>query len=71
MAIQDPPIHMQWDFRNGISQFDKDVLKSYTKSGNTVAYMVWPVLYLHANGPLLCKGVAQGTTPVKSNESEV
>jgi hypothetical protein len=25
-----------------------------------VDYIVWPPLYLHENGPLLCKGVAQG-----------
>ncbi|XP_061164346.1 cingulin-like [Saccostrea echinata] len=71
MVIQNPPIYMQWDFRSGISEFDKDVLKSYTKCGNTVAFMVWPVLYLHKDGPLLSKGVAQGTNRVISNESEV
>lgn len=71
MVIQDPPIFMEWDLTNGVSNFDKDLLKSYTKTGNTVEYLVWPVLYLHKNGPLLCKGVAQGHNKTISNESEV
>jgi hypothetical protein len=40
--------------------FDTSVFKAYTKSGKFVDYIVWPPLYLHENGPLLCKGVAQG-----------
>jgi hypothetical protein len=39
---------------------DTSVFKTYTKSGEFVDYIVWPPLYLHENGPLLCKGVAQG-----------
>lgn len=62
---------MEWGFKKGISDFNKDVLKSYTKTGNTVAYMVWPALFLHRDGPLLCKGIAQGVDHMVSNESEV
>ena len=71
MAIQEPPVHMEWGFKKGISDFNKDVLKSYTKTGNTVAFMVWPALFLHRDGPLLCKGIAQGVDHMVSNESEV
>ncbi|XP_053399057.1 trichohyalin-like [Mercenaria mercenaria] len=59
MAIQDPPVVFGPDVYRG-DTFDTDVYKAYTKNGNTVAYVVWPALLLHANGPVLCKGVAQG-----------
>ncbi|XP_052791538.1 interaptin-like [Mya arenaria] len=42
-------------------QFSKDLFKAYTKRGNLVEFYVWPVIYLHENGPLLAKGIAQGT----------
>jgi hypothetical protein len=41
-------------------QFDTDSFRHYTKSGSTVDYVVWPVLFLHEGGPIICKGVAQG-----------
>jgi hypothetical protein len=49
---------MDVNFPEGTT-LDKSVLKEYTVSGDTIAFLVWPVLYLHKGGPLLCKGVAQ------------
>jgi hypothetical protein len=49
---------MEINFPNG-TPLDKNVLKEYTVSGDTIAFLVWPVLYLHKDGPILCKGVAQ------------
>jgi hypothetical protein len=40
-------------------RFDKNIFKEYTKSGPTVDFVVWPALYLHENGPLVGKGVAE------------
>lgn len=59
MRVQDPPVHMEWDFKHG-DKFDHDRLRSYTKGGDKVDYVVWPILYLHKGGPMLAKGVAQG-----------
>lgn len=59
MRVQDPPVHIEWDFPVG-SDFDSNRFRSYTKGGNYVSFVVWPVLYLHENGPLLAKGVVQG-----------
>ena len=59
MRVQDPPVHMKWDFGED-EDFDTNIMRSYTKSGKFVSYVVWPVLYLHENGPLLAKGVVQG-----------
>lgn len=45
----------------GKGPFRKDVYKEYTKSGRYLDYVVWPVMFLHEGGPILVKGVAQGT----------
>lgn len=41
--------------------FNKVLFKDYTARGIYTEYVVWPVMFLHKNGPLLGKGVAQGT----------
>ncbi|CAG2188728.1 unnamed protein product [Mytilus edulis] len=41
------------------SPIDKNTYKEFVKSGDSVAYVVWPALFLHNGGPLLYKGVVQ------------
>jgi len=41
--------------------FNKTWFKEYTQRGMFMKFIVWPYMLLHENGPLLCKGVAQGT----------
>ncbi|XP_052219023.1 uncharacterized protein LOC127836424 [Dreissena polymorpha] len=41
--------------------FDRNVFKEYTRRGAFIDFIVWPVIYLHQGGPMLGKGVAQGT----------
>ncbi|XP_052794308.1 uncharacterized protein LOC128227634 isoform X1 [Mya arenaria] len=60
MCIQDPPVVLSPDVTHG-ANFDTDFYKAYTKSGPLVDYVVWPALCLHEKGPLLCKGIAQGS----------
>ncbi|KAK3594526.1 hypothetical protein CHS0354_030874, partial [Potamilus streckersoni] len=60
MNIQDPALELIGAVLGENPSFDVDVFRSYTKSGDRIEYMVWPALCLHRNGPLLCKGVAQG-----------
>jgi hypothetical protein len=57
VAIQDPPVVLTTKLTG---KFDTDRFRHYTKSGSTVDYVVWPVLFLHEGGPIICKGVAQG-----------
>ena len=57
MVIQDPPVVLTTKLTG---KFDTDRFRHYTKSGSTVDYVVWPVLFLHEGGPIICKGVAQG-----------
>ncbi|XP_052794310.1 myosin-1B-like [Mya arenaria] len=59
MSIQDPPVVVAQEVQHG-ENFDTDFYKAYTKSGPLVDFVVWPALCLHENGPLLCKGIAQG-----------
>ena len=58
MNMCDPPIAIGSPPTKG-SVFDNTIYKVFTKNGNTVGYVVWLPLYLHKNGPLLQKGVAQ------------
>ncbi|XP_076070132.1 uncharacterized protein LOC143041881 [Mytilus galloprovincialis] len=58
MAIQDPVMYLDEDVQ-AETQIDKNTYKEFVKSGNTVAFVVWPALFLHKDGPLLYKGVVQ------------
>ena len=45
--------------------FNKDLFKEYTTRGYYLDYIVWPALFLHKDGPLLSKGIAQGTEDMR------
>ncbi|VDI64688.1 Hypothetical predicted protein [Mytilus galloprovincialis] len=57
MTIQDPPVILTTELSG---KFNTDLFRHYTKSGSNVDYVVWPVVFLHDGGPIICKGVAQG-----------
>ena len=58
MTTQTPELFLDDRFETD-SKFDVDRFKHYTQTGQTMDYVVWPALYLHKDGPLLQKGVAQ------------
>ncbi|XP_076071463.1 uncharacterized protein LOC143042865 isoform X1 [Mytilus galloprovincialis] len=58
MVCHSPPIHLDWEYKG--HSFDLQILRPFTESGDVVDYIIWPVMFLHKDGPLLCKGVAQG-----------
>ncbi|KAL3879231.1 hypothetical protein ACJMK2_031537 [Sinanodonta woodiana] len=62
MHIQEKPMHLDVSVpdRDGNTIFDTEKFRSYTKTGQHVAFVVWPALYLFEGGSLLKKGVAQG-----------
>ncbi|WAQ99171.1 hypothetical protein MAR_023544 [Mya arenaria] len=61
MAVNDPPVIIECPNRGKAEmKFNRDEFKEYTKRGPFLAYYVWPLIRLHAGGPLLGKGVAQG-----------
>lgn len=59
MAIQNPPLELEWLVEQG-TPFDSELFSSYTTTGDSVDYVVWPVLYMGAGLTVLAKGVAQG-----------
>lgn len=59
MRVQDPPVVLSWKVPDD-KTFNTDVYRAYTKNGSHVEYVVWPIMYLHEDGPILMKGVAQG-----------
>ncbi|XP_056013441.1 uncharacterized protein LOC125678386 isoform X2 [Ostrea edulis] len=62
MQLIQPPVHLSAripENRERKQDVFKDVFKAYTKSGQIINYIVWPAMYLHKDGSLLSKGVAQ------------
>lgn len=58
MRCTHPPVHLDCSIPVD-RKFSPELYKAYTKSGQTIDYVVWPVMYLYEHGPLLSKGVAQ------------
>ncbi|WAQ99168.1 hypothetical protein MAR_023541 [Mya arenaria] len=61
MAVNDPPVIIECPNRGKPDiKFNREEFKEYTTRGPFLAFYVWPLIRLHAGGPLLSKGVAQG-----------
>lgn len=60
MRVQDPPIYMEANYATN-SPFDSSRMRSFTKAGQFIHFVVWPTFFLHKDGPLLAKGVVQGS----------
>ncbi|XP_052721753.1 uncharacterized protein LOC128192810 isoform X2 [Crassostrea angulata] len=58
MQTTRPPIHLSAHIPDD-GRMNNDILSAYMKSGTEVDYIVWPVMYLYENGPVLNKGIAQ------------
>lgn len=58
MVGQDPPVYLRFSDKCK-DKFNKDIYREYTTNGEVLDFVVWPAIFLHENGPLLKKGVAQ------------
>lgn len=58
METTRPPIHLSASIPADL-RMNNDILRAYTKNGKEVDYIVWLVMYLYENGPVLIKGLAQ------------
>lgn len=58
------------ELEHGCSLFNKESFNEYTKRGKYLDYIVWPDIFLHRNGPLLKKGVAQGTNVMVPHQAD-
>ncbi|XP_060576232.1 uncharacterized protein LOC132733589 [Ruditapes philippinarum] len=68
MCLHEPPLTFKYCEDNNI--FNEVYFNPYTRSGDTVEFLVWPAILLHDGGPLLLKGVAQAKDP-KQKEQKV
>ena len=60
MCIQEPPMHLEW-VRFG-DTLDPEKFKPYTDAGNKIVGTVWPVVMLHAEGPVMSRGIVDMMT---------
>ncbi|KAL3879221.1 hypothetical protein ACJMK2_031527, partial [Sinanodonta woodiana] len=70
MGVQEKPMHLELTAEKQVGQekqFDTDKFRTYSKTGTSVAYVVWPALFLHEGGAILSKGIAQGCQKVLTN----
>ncbi|KAL3879740.1 hypothetical protein ACJMK2_032026 [Sinanodonta woodiana] len=66
MCIEVPPIKLE--FIPNTEAISKH-FRHYTMSGDRVDFVVWPVVFLHVNGPVLSKGVIMFKTSGKSDQT--
>ncbi|XP_052077706.1 uncharacterized protein LOC127715637 isoform X2 [Mytilus californianus] len=58
MISADPPMVIEYEnFENML--MDSNKFNKYNRTGTSVEYVVWPVLLLHKDGPVLAKGSVQ------------
>jgi hypothetical protein len=55
-TVNEPPLQYVFE-----ADEQPDDFRTYTRGGKNVDFIVWPVMHLYTNGPILCKGVAQFT----------
>lgn len=71
MEIQSPPVVFGKLMEQGTQErFDSTTYKPYTKTGAFIDFVVWPPLYLHKQGQLLAKGVAQARGKLPSKDAK-
>lgn len=58
MNMQEVPMCLKFAYQPG-DPFKRELYKEYTKCGGQCGYLVWPLLLLHVDGPVLQKGVMQ------------
>ncbi|XP_048775120.1 uncharacterized protein LOC125679718 isoform X2 [Ostrea edulis] len=54
MVVQDPPMDLRYA-RKG-ENLDTTAFKVFRKKGTVVQACIWPAVYLHKNGPVVCRG---------------
>ena len=60
MVLQTPSLYINTEFKAAPGeQFNADLFKFYTETGDTLDFIVWPPLYRQEGGAILSKGVAQ------------
>jgi hypothetical protein len=58
MYTQEVPMFLNFTCQRQ-SPLDRNLYKEYTKRGDLCDYLVWPLLLLHIDGPVMQKGILQ------------
>lgn len=58
MYISDPQLVIEYENVEG-KVMDTNKFNKYDRTGTIIEFVVWPVLLLHKNGPVLAKGTVQ------------
>lgn len=58
MVLQTPQVYIESSFKPD-DVFNSNIYRSYKTQGKMYKFIVWPALYLHKDGPILQKGVAE------------
>ncbi|XP_062586423.1 uncharacterized protein LOC134248026 [Saccostrea cucullata] len=58
MRMQEVPMFLDFTCQRE-DPLNRDFYKEYTKSGKLCDYLVWPLLLLHIDGPVMQKGIVQ------------
>lgn len=58
MTQHDPPAALHLNVQTS-DKFDSSMYKAYTRTGDTIDYVVWPAMLLYEEGPVLAKGIVQ------------
>ncbi|XP_052077707.1 uncharacterized protein LOC127715637 isoform X3 [Mytilus californianus] len=70
MISSDPPMAIEYEnFKN--KSMDSNKFNKYNRTGTIVEYVVWPVLLLHIDGPVLAKGTVQTNHKPNSERTAV
>jgi len=64
IRYHDPPVYIMFEEVKNGAPLDLKLYRSYTKTGKMMDFVVWPPLFLHKDGAILAKGVAE---PKKGN----
>lgn len=59
MQVQFPPMFLDFSIKPG-DAMNLEKFNAYQKRGPKVAFVVWPPIYLHKDGPVVAKGYAEG-----------
>ncbi|XP_063413463.1 uncharacterized protein LOC134695910 [Mytilus trossulus] len=66
MVCSDPPMAIEYENIEN-KTMDSNKFNKYNRTGTIVEYVVWPVLLLHIDGPVLAKGSVQTNIQPKND----
>lgn len=61
MVVLEPPVCFLEEVNaDKHAILDTNMYRRYKSGGKYLCKIIWPAMFLHKDGPLLCKGIAEG-----------